>query len=261
MKKILTLGLALIMVVLAFASCNRPGEGEASSTPKEAIPTPPPVESSTPLETPEETPDESASETEPPVEEIVFEDCDEAVYVVGTEGGLKLRTTTSFDSEVNVAEIVDPGTELRRIGVHETWSKVVYENKEYFTSSRYLSTEKEPVDTEVDGKIVFEEVDETVYVNTGYEDGQVNIYSKPNKNAPITDMALPTEGTELKRTGIAYDTENDPEGLGWSRVIYNGKECYIRNSQLAVKKAEAETPAQTSAETPADTTPDATPEA
>lgn len=239
MKKILTLGLALLMIVLAMASCNKPGEGEASSTPKEAIPTPPPTEASTPEETPEETPDESG-ETEPPVEEIVFEDCDEAVYVVGTEGGLKLRTTTSFEGEANVAVIVDPGTQLRRIGVHETWSKVVYENKEYFTSSRYLSTEKEPEETEINGKIVFEDVDETVYVNTGYEDGQVNIYSKPNKNAPITDMALPTEGTEMKRTGIAYDTENDPEGLGWSRVIYNGKECYIRNSQLAVKEAKPE---------------------
>ena len=238
MKKILTLGLALIMVVLAFASCNKPGEGEASSTPKEAIPTPPPTAESTPLETPEETPAES--ETEPVVEEIVFEDCDETVYVVGTEGGLKLRTTTSFDGDANIAVIVDPGTELRRIGVHETWSKVVYENKEYFTSSRYLSTEKESTETEADGKIVFEDVDEIVYVNTGYEDGQVNIYSKPNKNAPITDMALPTEGTEMKRTGIAYDTENDPEGLGWSRVIYNEKECYIRNSQLEVKKDTAE---------------------
>ena len=72
---------------------------------------------------------------------------------------------------------------------------------------------------------MFTDVDETVYIKTGYEDGQANIYSKPNKAALITDMPLPTEGTELKRTGIAYDTENDPEGLGWSRIIYKDKEC------------------------------------
>lgn len=238
MKKLLTLGLALVMVVLAIASCN-PGEGEASSTPNQPIPTPPPT-SSTPESTPEDTPPETPSDTDPIVEEIVFENCDEAVYVVNTEFGLKLRTSTSFDGEANVADIVDPGTELRRIGVHKDWSKVVFENKEYFTSTKYLSTEKpSESDEEIDGKYVFEDVDEIVIVNTGYEDGQVNIYSKPSKNAPITDMALPTEGTELKRTGIAYDTEDDPEGLGWSRVIYNEKECYIRNSMLKKKVTEA----------------------
>ena len=229
MKKILTLGLALIMVVLAVASCKDPGEGEGSSTPKDSIPNPP--ESSSPADSSEETPDESEPVTPP--EEIVFEDCDEKVYVVNTEFGLKLRTATNFDDESNVAEIVDPATELRRIGYHETWSKVVYENKEYFTSTRYLSTEKPGEgETEPDAKYVFEDCDEIVYVNTGYEGGQVNIYSKPSRNALITDMTLPTEGTELRRTGIAYDMENDPEGLGWSRVIYNDKECYIRNSQL-----------------------------
>ena len=235
MKKILTLGLALVMVVLAIASCNKPGEGDASSTPGDSIPTPPPVTESTPEETPEASEPESTPEETDPAEEIVFEECDEVVYVVGTDSGLKLRTSTNFDSEINIAEIVEPGTELRRIGVHETWSKVVYENKEYFTSSRYLSTEKEVEETEVEGKIVFDDVDETVYVYTGYEGGQANIYSKPNKKYPITDMALPTEGTALQRTGIAYDIANDPEGLGWSRVIYNGKECYIRNSVVTTK--------------------------
>lgn len=236
MKKILTLGLALVMVVLAIASCNPNGEGKESSTPTQNIPTPPPA--SSPIETPEETPEETPAESEPIVEEVVFEDCDEAVYVVNTEFGLKLRKSTSFEGEANVAVIVDPGTEMRRIGVHETWSKVVFENKEYFTSSRYLSTEKPSDETEPDGKIVFEDVDEIVIVNTGYKGGQVNIYSKPNKNAPITDMALPTEGTELQRTGIAYDTEDDPKGLGWSRVMYKDKECYIRNSQLKKKLTE-----------------------
>lgn len=238
MKKLLTLGLALIMIVLAVASCRDTGEGPASSTPEDTMPPQPSDTSSTPVETPEETPDE----TDPPVvDEVVFENCDEAVYVVNTEFGLKLRNSTTFDNEANVADIVDPGTELRRIGIHEVWSKVVYENKEYFTSTKYLSTEKpSESETEADGKIVFTDVDETVYIKTGYEDGQANIYSKPNKAALITDMPLPTEGTELKRTGIAYDTENDPEGLGWSRIIYKDKECYIRNSMLSTEAPKAE---------------------
>ena len=79
----------------------------------------------------------------------------------------------------------------------------------------------------------FTTVDETVYINTGIEGGTANIYSKPDKNFVITDMALPTEGTAVKRTGVYYEKENDPEKLGWSRIIYNNVECYIRNSVVS----------------------------
>ena len=235
MKKLLALVLSLLMIAAVFASCGDDDGGETASTPKESIPSAP---DSTPEETPTESIPAESTDESAPAEEVVFEDCDETVYVVGTEYGLKLRTTTSFVGDANVAVIVDPGTELRRIGIHETWSKVVYQNKEYFASSSFLSTTKPSEETEPDGKIVFEDVDETVYVKTGYEGGQANIYSKPYKSEDykITNIALPTEGTQLQRTGIAYDdVDPNEEGLGWSRVMYNGVECYIRNSLLSTE--------------------------
>ncbi len=227
MKKIISLGLAVLMIVLAAASCKNTGNGEGSSTPAASIPTPP---ASSSQSTPESTPESTPAETPPEV--ITFEDCDEAVYVSGTAGQLKLRTTTVFDeSNANVAHYIDEGTELRRIGKHETWSKVVYENKEYYTSSKYLSTEKPGVETDPVVEITFTDRDETVYV----KEGTANIRSFPSHDSKyvITSLAA---GTELKRTGIAFDTENDPEGLGWSRVEYEGQICYMRNSTLTTEK-------------------------
>lgn len=230
MKKIISLGLAVLMIALAVASCKNTGNGDASSTPAASIPTPPASSSqSTPESTPESTPDNK------PVE-IVFENCDETVYVSGTAGQLKLRTTTVFDeSNANVAHYIDEGTELRRIGKHEEWSKVVYQNKEYYTSSKYLSTEKPGVETDPTVDITFEDRDETVYAT--YESGDsVNYRNAPSfKEGTIAgSVAL---GTELKRTGIAFDTENNPDGdLGWSRVEIEGKTYYMRNSTLTTEK-------------------------
>ena len=235
MKKILTLGLAVLMIALAVASCKTTGNGGASSTPAASIPTPP-ASSSSQAKPTEPTPTESstpASTVKPEV--VTFEECDETVYVVGTEGGLWLRSSTSFDTDANKVALVDPGKELQRIGKHDTWSKVVYEGKEYFTSSRYLSTEKPAPETEPVITITFTECDETVYV-TG---GTYYVRSFPSTEEKYQVAAL-VAGTELKRTGIAYDTPNDPDGLGWSRVIYKGNVCYMRNSALSTKAPSAE---------------------
>ena len=59
MKKILSLALAIVMIALAIASCNKPGNGDGSSTPGQSIPTPPASSSqSTPGSTPESRYDE-----------------------------------------------------------------------------------------------------------------------------------------------------------------------------------------------------------
>ena len=231
MKKILILGLAVLMIVMAIASCKTIGD-DTESTPADSIPTASTPES-TPGSTPESTPESTPA---PQPEEVVFTDCDETVYVVGTEFGLKLRTATDFDDETNVAHYVDPNTELKRTGVHETWSRVEYEGKEYFTSSKYLSTEKASTETQPEVNVTFTPKNEKVYVKTNTEGGSANIYTKPSKSYPASGVALPTEGTELKRTGIAYDTPGDPEGLGWSRVEYNGQEYFMRNSVLSTEK-------------------------
>lgn len=221
MKKIIALVLTAVLLVMAFASCNTTGNPQQTPN-NSGIPETPP---SNP-QTPEQTPGESDPITPPEV--ITFSPCDETVYVVNTEHGLKLRTSTVFDeSDSNVAEYADPGAELRRIGYHETWSKVIFEGEEYFTSSKYLSTEKpaEPVE------VVFEDVSQMVYIFTGFEDGVAKLYPEPSRDSQY--ITLP-EGTVLKRTGIAFD---DEEGNGWSRVEYNGNTHFIRNSVVAPESA------------------------
>ncbi len=225
MKKILSLALAIVMIALAIASCNKPGNGDGSSTPGQSIPTPPASSSqSTPGSTPESTPNDQP-------EEIVFTDCDEKVYVVDTMSGLWLRTATDFDDDSVKKEHVEYGTELRRIGKHETWSKVVYENKEYFASSAYLSTEKPEA-------FNFDEVDETVYVT---EEAFIRSFPSRDEKYIVTSLA---KDTALKRTGIMFepvDPENNPDGeYGWSRVEYDGQICFMRNSVLSLVKGGVE---------------------
>lgn len=231
MKKILTIVLAAILVVCAFAACNNnptQNPSQSSGRPLGSEATPPPANQSTPESTPIV-----------PVE-ITFEPCDETVYVVKTDYGLKLRTSTSYANDTNVAYIVDPGTALKRTGTHDDWSRVEYNGKTYYCSPNYLATEL-PIPPESTGGedkpvIEFTEVNETVYINTGVEGGNANIYAEPDRSTLITDMALPSEGTALTRTGIYYENENDPEKLGWSRIVYNDKVCYIRNSVVSTTK-------------------------
>ena len=227
MKKILAIILAMFMVVAAFASCTE----EPAETPDG---------SGVPgfNETPEETPDETPEETP---DDVTFTDVDEKVYVAFVMNDIAvnsfiLRSEPDFDNAENVAHYIDPGTELRRIGYNETWSKVVYENEEYYCSSKYLVSYPDTSD------IVFAEVNETVYVNTA-EQGEVpaNSYVVPVRDTVYFWKTI-EHGTEVKRTGIFYDgPEGDKESQGWSRIeITDGAKTlvrYIRNSMLSTTAA------------------------
>ena len=230
MKKILCLALALLIIVLACAACKK-DEPEASETPADSIPDQ--VESSTPAESVESTPAESENKTPAADKESCLVECDETVYVIKSD--LRLRTAMDFDDDSNIKVVVPVGTELKRVAKGEVgdemWSKVVYEGVEYYTSSKFLSTNiEDTIETEPVITMEFETCDETVYVLA-----PANLRITPDKtdNSNVA-IDLP-KGTELKRTGIAYDTENDPEGLGWSRVEYQGKTYYIRNSLVATE--------------------------
>lgn len=85
-----------------------------------------------------------------------------------------------------------------------------------------------------------EDINGTVYV-TG---SGVNLRSGPGTTYDVIESL--TRGTELERTG----TTN-----GWSRVIYNGEECYISSALISTEKPEdLEEPEQTpAAEQPEET--------
>ena len=241
MKKIICLALAILMIAMTMVACNKNKNGDESSTPEDYIPSTPLA--STPDSTPESTPEETPAETPA---EVVLEECDETVYVVDAKS-VYLRTAPSYD-DASKATTVNYGTELRRIGKSDEWSKVVYENNEYYIASKFLSTEALP-------EVVFVDCDETVYVTA---DAYYRSIPSLADGAIVDSLA---KGTAIKRTGVAYDTENDPEGLGWSRVEINGEIYFMRNSVLSTQDPAAEsTPVEsTPAETPVESTPVETP--
>ena len=241
MKKILCLALALLMIVSVAVACKKDGDGGAESTNETGTPEYSGTNPSTGANDPTETNDPITED-----KESVLVACDEIVY---TTADLRLRSSMSFDDDSNIQITVSVGTQLKRIakGVYgdEQWSKVVYDNKEYYTSSKYLSdtkggTETAP-ETSPEAEIAFTDCDETVYVI----EENANYRSAPVKSDASIVKSL-AKGTAVKRTGIAYDKENDPEGLGWSRVEIEGKTYYMRNSVLSTT-APAETPAATTA--------------
>ena len=247
MKKILCLALALIMIMMVAVACkkDKTGAGESSSTNDTGTPD---FNGST-LSSDTKNPDES---NVPAVDENdrLLEECNETVYVINSD--LRLRSAMNFDDDSNIKTTVPVGTKLQRIakGVigDEQWSKVVYDNKEYYTSSKYLSTEKDGAadtsiettpETDPEVTLTFEDRDETVYVNPGDNAEAAYIRSTPDKSGTENVVGTAVKGTELKRTGIMFENPDDPEKLGWSRVEYNGKVCYIRNSQLTTEKPAA----------------------
>ncbi len=241
MKKIISLVLAILMIAMVMVSCKKDGTGSESSTPIDSIPEAPAVSGS---DTTADGSNPSESDKTPGANDVVvFTECDEKVYVVDVKM-LNLRSTPDFDDDSAIAETVEYGTELRKIGVSTdgVWSKVVYENNEYFVSSKYVATAKPEA-------IVFTDCDETVYVN---QDAYYRSIPSMADSAMVDTLA---KGTAVKRTGVMYENPDDSEKLGWSRVEIEGKVYYMRNSVLTT------TAPETTPESAPATTPESTPEA
>ena len=246
MKKIIASLLAIFMLASMLVACTGNNPKDTTKDPEGTkIPLPSDQES-TPVETPVETP----AETDPP-EVVEFEEADEVVYVVKDVEGLRLRSSLSFDDASNIKYTVAAGTELKRTGTHETWSRVEYKGETLYCSAKYLTTEDPAVSTEPNvDHIVFEEVDEKVFVDDPEnKDGAAWYYSIPVLDAQYRVNTF-ADGTEIQRTGIYYeDPENDPEKLGWSRIVFEGNTYYMRNWVISTVAPGAAT--ETPAETPA----------
>lgn len=79
----------------------------------------------------------------------------------------------------------------------------------------------DPIDMEIveetEPQIIYEEVDETVYITTS-----VNVRSGPSTDYDILEVL--NKGDSVKRIGIG---EN-----GWSKILINDSECYISSQYL-----------------------------
>lgn len=159
---------------------------------------------------------------------LSFKDQTDKVYIVA-DGRLYLRDNPSLKADV--VAYLPYGTELSRTGVANgvdedgiTWSRVLYNGKVCYASTKYLAEEL-PAD---DFKIVYE----NVYV----------VSSKDNK--PVTELNLrytPSLSgnifktvkaeTQLLRIGVANSADDDD--IIWSKLLYtDGTVCYASSSYL-----------------------------
>lgn len=63
---------------------------------------------------------------------------DETVYVTGDRVNLRVGASTESD----VAAVLSKGTSLKRIAAGSEWSQVIWNGKEYYMSSKYLSAKE-----------------------------------------------------------------------------------------------------------------------
>lgn len=72
-----------------------------------------------------------------------FSTADETVYVTGSQ--VNVRKTPAGEGEILTK--LEAGTALKRTGYSESWSRVIYQDKECYISSRYVSKDKPVVET------------------------------------------------------------------------------------------------------------------
>ncbi len=78
------------------------------------------------------------AETTAPETTPAYTETDETVYVTGDD----VNVRASSDTQSEVVANVSRGTSLKRIGYNDEWSKVIYEDKECYISSQFVSLEE-----------------------------------------------------------------------------------------------------------------------
>jgi hypothetical protein len=146
--------------------------------------------------------------------EYSYTECDQTVFVNNPGSAVTLRTA-EYVSKGSVAH----GTELRRIGLSTDeanyWSKVIYEEKEYYVATKYLTTLSNPDEGFVD-------VDKTVVVNE--KTGSLNIRNLPSMESTIIGHAV--AGKDIKV--IAENTTS-----GWYKVEFKNNEGNTATGYIA----------------------------
>ncbi len=102
-----------------------------------------------------------------------MEDRDETVYVTGDK--VNLRKDGYLSAEV--AEVVPIGTELKRTGYSDTWSRVEYDGSTLYISTQYVSTSKPEIPEQEPAGTVLENGGVAVAMDPSWEFAD---YSKIN---------------------------------------------------------------------------------
>ncbi|MBR6478821.1 MAG: hypothetical protein IKS85_10285 [Lachnospiraceae bacterium] len=145
-----------------------------------------------------------------------------------------IRIVPDTDGITTVAGQLKNGQFLKRIGINKDtgWSKVLFDGKEGYALSFYLTTDKSyktkaPANpdnrvTTMDGYVVlFKDCDDVVTMTTQENVTTVNLRTEPSTTqGKATISAQLTAGLTARRTGISIDA-------GWSRIEFNGLVLYV----------------------------------
>lgn len=153
-----------------------------------------------------------------------FTQVGEQVYVIA-EQSLAIRTDATTSSLI--AGYAKNGDVLLRTGIATkpdaegiVWSRISYKGEVCYVSSALLSNEPKVSDS-----ITFTDVTDTVYVTA---ESSLSIRSDASLSSAVVDYA--GKDTKLERTGIA--TAPDADGITWSRILYNGRVCYVSSAYV-----------------------------
>ncbi|MBQ7338258.1 MAG: hypothetical protein IJW40_07370 [Clostridia bacterium] len=236
LKKILAFALALL-VVASMAACSRDGEDdkekdndgqqtEQNNPEGNGEQTPPDTTDPDPDQTPEQPPEQTPDVTPPADPEAGMTEVSEEVYATVT---VDLRSAPEVSVD-NVVGILRYGQRATRTKVSEEWSKITYQESEYFVASNCLALYDASIELPGDDPVVdpvpgdddpvtpdtsdFVTLDtpETVYV---VAESALNLRSAPGMDGEI----------KLK-VGFGVAMERVALNNTWSRVEYNGVTYY-----------------------------------
>ena len=155
------------------------------------------------------------ADTGNPTDQITFQDVNEKVKTLET---VNLRQNYTTDSAK--VDTIAKGTEGVRTGIGSNgWSKVTFNGKQGYMSSKYLEKTGDNTNTNA----TFKDTNDTVYTTEicNFRKGYTTSSEK---------ISTLQRGTELKRKAVGTN--------GWSLVTYDGKDGYVYSEYLTTEKVE-----------------------
>lgn len=207
-RKLIAIFTALLLAASLCACGDKGGKGE-ETTEDNRIEIPTGEDTTAEDTTKDDEGQTTESQTQTPTDN--FEECNDTVYILVPTKAANLRTAPSLNAST-VALSLENGTELQRIGVNnDGWSKVIYNDQEYFIKTSCIVSE-----TELSG---FVAASGTITVT-----GNFNIRIAPNTaNDPVGNFA----------EGDSFEVIAVNETTGWYK-IYLETETYTGEAYVAI---------------------------